>query len=75
MPYESINPFNGKTLKSFEHLSGSQLEAALASAQATFQTWKHVSYQERAAIVNKAAELMHAQFEDFAKLATLAPTS
>jgi succinate-semialdehyde dehydrogenase/glutarate-semialdehyde dehydrogenase len=71
MPYESINPFNGKTLKSFEHLSGSQLEAALASAQATFQTWKHVSYQERAAIVNKAAELMHAQFEDFAKLATL----
>ncbi|MFM9925163.1 NAD-dependent succinate-semialdehyde dehydrogenase [Variovorax sp. H27-G14] len=71
MAYESINPFNGKTLKTFEHLNGAQLEASLATAQATFETWKHTSYKERAVIVDKAAALMRAHVDDFAKLATL----
>jgi succinate-semialdehyde dehydrogenase/glutarate-semialdehyde dehydrogenase len=71
MSYQSINPNNGKTLKSFEHLSTAQLEKSLATAESCFQTWKHTSYKERAAIVAKAASLMHAHADDFAKLATL----
>jgi succinate-semialdehyde dehydrogenase/glutarate-semialdehyde dehydrogenase len=71
MTYQSINPNTGKLLKSYEHLNAAQLEKALATAQAAFQTWKHTSYAERAAIVNKAAALMHAQADAFAKLATL----
>lgn len=68
--YQSINPNTGKLLKSFEHLSKAQLETALAQAQSCFDTWKHRSYAERAVIVNKAAALMHAHVDDFAKLAT-----
>ena len=71
MSYQSINPFNGKTLKTFETLSDSQLEAKLAAAAACFKTWKHKSYKERAVIVAKAAELMKAHVDEFAKLATL----
>jgi len=71
MPYQSINPNSGKLLKSFEHLSEAQLETKLAAADACFQTWKHKTYADRAIIVNKAAALMHAQVDDFAKLATL----
>jgi len=71
MSYQSINPNNGKTLKSFEHLSTAQLEKSLATAESCFQTWRHTSYKERAAIVAKAASLMHAHADDFAKLATL----
>jgi len=70
MPYQSINPNTGKLLKSFEHLTEAQLEKALAAADNCFQTWRHKSYAERALIVNKAAALMHAQVDDFARLAT-----
>ena len=68
--YQSINPNTGKLLKSFELLNDAQLESALADSESCFQTWKHTSYAERAVILNKAAELMHAHVEDFAKLAT-----
>ena len=48
MTYQSINPNDGKLIKSFEHLSNVQLENALAVAENCFQTWKHTIYAERA---------------------------
>ena len=71
MAYQSINPNTGKLVKSFEHLTHPQLETKLAAAVSCFQAWKNTSYAERAVILNKAAALMHAHVDDFAKLATL----
>ena len=71
MTYQSINPNTGKLLKSYEHLTAAQLEKSLATAEAAFQKWKHTTYAERAAIINKAAALMAAHVDDFAKLATM----
>ena len=71
MPYQSINPNDGKLLKSFEPISSARLDEALATAENCFQTWKHKPYAERAAIVAKAAELLHAHVDDFARLETL----
>jgi succinate-semialdehyde dehydrogenase/glutarate-semialdehyde dehydrogenase len=71
MPYQSINPNDGKLLKSFEYMAPAQLEKALASAQHCYENWKHRSYAERAVILNKAAALLHAHVDDFAKLETL----
>ena len=48
MTYQSVDPNTGKTLKSFEHLSSTQLEKSLATAESCFQTWKHTSYTDRA---------------------------
>lgn len=71
MTYQSVNPNDGKVLKNFEHLSNAQLEQSLATAETCFQTWKRTSYADRAAILNKAAALMLANVDDFARLATL----
>jgi len=71
MAYQSINPNDGKVLKTFEHMSSAQLENAVASAQTCFESWKHKSYAERAVVVNKAAALLHAHVDDFARLETL----
>ena len=71
MTYQSINPNTGQLLKSFEHMSNGQLDKALAAADTCFQTWKLKSFAERAVIVNKAAALLHAHVDDFAKLETL----
>ncbi|PZO07557.1 MAG: succinate-semialdehyde dehydrogenase [Lysobacteraceae bacterium] len=71
MSYQSINPNDGNVLKSFEHISNAQLDDALAAAQACFQSWKQMSYADRAVILNRAAALMHAHVDDFARLETL----
>ncbi len=71
MAYQSINPNTGKVLASFEHMNSAALEKSLATADACFQTWKHRSYAERAVVLDKAAALMHAHVDDFAKLETL----
>jgi succinate-semialdehyde dehydrogenase/glutarate-semialdehyde dehydrogenase len=71
MAYQSVNPNTGKVLKSFEHLNNVQLDKALASAQSCFDTWKHKSYAERAVVVLKAAVLLRAHVDDFARLETL----
>jgi succinate-semialdehyde dehydrogenase/glutarate-semialdehyde dehydrogenase len=71
MAYQSVNPNTGQVIESFEHMSPDQLENALATAQTCFQTWKHKTYAERAVIVNKAAALLRAHGDDFARLETL----
>jgi succinate-semialdehyde dehydrogenase/glutarate-semialdehyde dehydrogenase len=71
MSYQSINPADGKTLKSFEQISDKALEAALATAESTYESWRHKTYAERAKVISKASSLMAAHVDDFAKLATL----
>jgi succinate-semialdehyde dehydrogenase / glutarate-semialdehyde dehydrogenase len=71
MAYQSVNPNDGKLLKSFEHMTAVQLETALAQADGCFRTWKHTPYAERALILNKAASLVQARVDDLAQLATL----
>ena len=71
MAYQSINPNEGKLLMSFEHLTPAQLEKSLEGTQLGYQTWKHTTYAERAVVLNKAAALLHAHVDDFAKLETL----
>ncbi len=43
----------------------------IAKAASCYETWKKTSYAGRAAIVSKAAELMHADMDKFAKHATI----
>ena len=69
--YQSLNPNTGKILKSFELIDSDHLEHALAAADTCFQSWKHTSYDERAVVLNKAAGLLRANVDDFARLETL----
>jgi len=71
MEYESVNPFDGKTLKTFLEFTDPQLEQKLATAQACYDIWRLKSYAERAVVVAKASKLMQAQVDRFARLATL----
>src|SRR5580704_18691332 len=71
MTYQSVNPYNGKTLKTFEELTDKQLETALATAEACFQAWKRTTFAVRAAVAARAAAIMRAHLEDFARPVTL----
>ncbi len=71
MTYQSVNPYDGKVAKTFPELTDKQLETAIQTAAACYETWRHKTYAEREVIVSKASELMHSQADDFARHATL----
>ena len=71
MPYQSVNPYDGKILKTFEEFTDKQLETAIATAASCFETWRHETYAERATIVAKVAALMHQKVDELAHTMTL----
>src|ERR1035437_9769310 len=71
MTYQSINPYDGKILKTFGELTDKQLETAIEKAAACFETWRHTTFAERAAVAAKAAAIMRARTDEFARPVTL----
>ena len=71
MAYQSTNPYDGKVLQTFEQLTDEQLDTALDVAATCFEAWRHTTFAERATVVAKAAAIMHAQVDEFARRATV----
>ena len=70
MTYQSLSPFDGKLIKGFDDLNAVDYEAKIAAAQSCFETWRHKTYGERAAIIAKASVLLHEQADIFATIMT-----
>ncbi len=71
MTYQSINPFNGKSVKTFDEFSDQQLEQCIKTAATCFDTWRNKSYAERALVIARAGELLHERATELAKIMTL----
>jgi succinate-semialdehyde dehydrogenase/glutarate-semialdehyde dehydrogenase len=71
MAYQSVNPYDGKILKTFEELTDKELEIALETAATCFEAWRHTTFAQRAAVVAKAAAIMRARIDEFARPVTL----
>ena len=71
MSYQSINPFNGKELQSFETFTDKQVESALQAAEACYKKWRLITFAERATIAHKAAAIMRKRVDEFARPMTL----
>jgi len=71
MTYQSVNPFSGERVESFNEMTDRELESALATAATCFETWRKKSYAERAVIIAKAAALMQKNVETLARTMTL----
>jgi len=71
MSYQSINPYNGELVKTFDEQTDPQLESAIATAATCFERWRLMSFGERAVIVAKAATILREHAEEFARPVTL----
>lgn len=71
MTYQSINPYDGKLLQSFDDLTEESLETKIATAAACFESWRQTTFAQRAAIAAKAAAIMRARADEFARPVTL----
>ena len=67
MTCQSVSPYDGRTLKTFEELTDKQLEMALDNAATRFKTWGHRTFAERAAVVANASAIMRARINEFAR--------
>ncbi len=56
MPIASINPATSEILQEFEPLCESALDEKLNRAAAAFLQWRRVSFGERAALLQNAAQ-------------------
>ena len=71
MSIQTVNPVNNKVVKSFEEMTDSAIEKAVAKASSTFEIWKKSSYKQRSDLLHKVATLMREKKESLAKMITL----
>ena len=71
MTYQSINPYDGKILTTFEELTDTQLETALETAAFRFETWRYKTFAQRAVVAAKVAAIMRERVDELARLVTL----
>lgn len=71
MAYATINPYTGELLKTFPEATDAQVEQALNDAHNAFLDWKERSFTERGDILQRAADLLRSQADDYAHLLTL----
>jgi succinate-semialdehyde dehydrogenase / glutarate-semialdehyde dehydrogenase len=72
MAYQTINPYDGKVVKSFDEITDAQLEDKLKTASQCFENdWRHRSFADRKAVLARAAALMRERSQAMAELITL----
>jgi succinate-semialdehyde dehydrogenase/glutarate-semialdehyde dehydrogenase len=70
-PYATVNPYTGETVAEYPFLETAEVDAVVERAAEAFHHWRHVSVEERAAVLAKAADLMLERKAEFAALLTL----
>ncbi|AHH22250.1 putative succinate-semialdehyde dehydrogenase [Nocardia nova SH22a] len=69
-PFETIDPFTGRTLGEFPYLETEQLDALLERASDAYRAWRDTPVTERARVVADAARLMRERKDDLSRLIT-----
>lgn len=67
----SINPATGETLRTFEALSDTQVDDALARADAAWRTYRHTPLAGRARWLSAAAEILEQEKDRLGRIMTL----
>ncbi|MGW5740544.1 NAD-dependent succinate-semialdehyde dehydrogenase [Amycolatopsis sp. NPDC003861] len=71
MAIASVNPATGETMRTFDELTDEQVEQKIARAAAAFREHRRTSFAERAERLRRAADILEAETDELARLATL----
>lgn len=67
---KSINPTTEKLIKEYTPFTNSQVESSLKNGQSAFNVWKNQSFEARAKLLNKAAQILREEKVNYAQLMT-----
>ncbi|HJD50380.1 MAG TPA: aldehyde dehydrogenase family protein, partial [Candidatus Rothia avistercoris] len=68
MSYRLEDPTTGEVLETFDTLTDEQAVEAVECAHAAYLSWRTTSVEERAAIVNRIAELFEERKQELAEI-------
>lgn len=68
MAYKTTNPYTGEVLAEFDNLTNEELEGKLAKANETYKEWSKTTFEERAALMKKAAQLARERRDELAAI-------
>jgi succinate-semialdehyde dehydrogenase / glutarate-semialdehyde dehydrogenase len=71
MEFKSINPYNGKEIKSYKEHSENESNRILEKSQAAFEKWRQVPVGERSKLLEKAADVLRGNVDKYAETMTL----
>ncbi len=71
MAFITTNPYTNEVLKTFDNATETEILAAIDKADKAFHSWKERSVKERVSYLQKAADLMRKNSDEYAKLITL----
>jgi succinate-semialdehyde dehydrogenase/glutarate-semialdehyde dehydrogenase len=69
--HKVVNPANGATLAELPLAGASDLDRALETARRGFERWRRTPAEQRAAVLQGAARLLHERAESIAQIATM----
>jgi succinate-semialdehyde dehydrogenase/glutarate-semialdehyde dehydrogenase len=70
MPIATVNPATGELLRTFEPLTGAQIEEKLRLAAEEYPRFRKLSFAQRAEMMNKAAAILEAEKEEIGRIMT-----
>ncbi|MFE9337865.1 NADP-dependent succinic semialdehyde dehydrogenase [Streptomyces sp. NPDC007063] len=70
MPIATVNPADGTTVETFDPLSAEEVEQRLADADAAFRGYRLTTFEERARLLNAAADLLEREADGVARVMT-----
>ncbi len=71
MAIESRNPATGEVVKTFKPLNAHELEARLTKSAKAFVQYRQTDLKDRAALLDRAADILDRDCPDLARIATL----
>ncbi len=70
MQFQSINPYTNETIGTYEGLTKDSLNQKLNGSGEAFESWKKQPFSQRAKLMNKAAEVLRENVDEYALMIT-----
>ncbi len=70
MTIQTINPTNGKVIKTYTEMDIAEVDAIINATHTAFLEWRETSFNNRAKILQKMADLLEKHKQDYAQLMT-----
>ena len=67
---QTVNPATGEAGRSYDKHTIEEAHSAAEAAHKAFREWRRTSFAERAAVIRKAADVLRARKDEFARLMT-----
>ncbi len=68
---KSVNPLTNETIKTFDEHNDDHVEKTLQNSVRAFESWKKLSYKDRATLFNKLAVILKSKADSLSKIITV----